>query len=333
MPDGLNLTTHHAVARRWLGYTAMDWFKFYGFIAVAWFTMVFVYTRYGELFDDYASKTEAEQMSLLWFTASGLFVVLPAVLGFFWWAAGALVKYSRWMERDALPWRIFLFVVILFFFIVVFDPLDRIHPKMSVRGIANTPNIVMLMAGDGFVQWRETGQLPVFKFQLGYFMLWLLFWFMVFVLHLSYLATGFSQFWFFSNRVHRYGTSVLTGFRETARMAMSEPETRDYPREAPQLPAGFRGVPLQNVDNLTEAEAQRIIDADGSGAIARAPGQPTVLFVDLGRYDHDPALGELRREDGTPLVVFEGRWSLPVASREALVLPLKRDGGNGEVAS
>ncbi|MCB1186391.1 hypothetical protein KDL29_04410 [bacterium] len=331
MPDGHDLTIHHPLPKRWFGYTAMDWFKFYGFIAVSWFTLVFVYTKYGALFDDYASKQPSEQYSLMWFTASGLLLALPAILGFFWWASGALVKYSRWMVRDFTLWRLLLFVIILFFFIVEFDPLDRIHPKMSVKGIADTPNLTLLLSGEGFAIWRETGSLPVFKFQLGYFMLWALFWFLVFVLNLSYLATGFSQFWFFSNRVHRYGTSVLTGFRETARMASSEPFTEDYPRSRPKLPAAYRGVPLLNVDSLTEEEALRIIAADGSGAIAQAPGQPTVLFVDLGRYDHDPALGELKRADGTPLVVFEERWAMPVANREALVLPLRRP--RGEVSS
>ena len=89
-------------------------------------------------------------------------------------------------------------------------------------------------------------------------------------------------------------------------------------------------MPRLNVDRLSEAEARRIIAADGSGAIASAPGQPTVLFVDLGRFDHDPALAELRREDGTPLIVFEctvnGYWSedllmlfSPVPDQEPLV--------------
>ena len=324
MPEGHDLTVHHPLPKRWFGYTAMDWFKFYGFLAVAWFTLVFVYTKYGAMFDNYAAKQPAEQFALLWFSASGLLLALPALLGFFWWAAGALVRYSIWMRRDGMFWRIFLFCVILFFFVIEFDPLDRIHPRMSVQGIADTPNLVLLMSGEGFTQWRESGHLPVFKFQLGYFLLWALFWFMVAALNLSYLATGISRFWFFSNRVHRYGTSVLTGFRETARLAASEPVTEDYPRSRPQLPAAHRGIPLLNVDNLSLEEAQRIIAADGSGAIARAPGQPTVLFLDLGRYDHDPALADLQRAGGTPLLSFEEGWAMPGASREELVIPLRR---------
>jgi hypothetical protein len=331
VPEGLNLTDHHPLPRRFLGYTGMDWFKFYGFIAVSWFTLVFVYTKYGELFDNYANKNADEKWWLLWFTASGILVVLPALLGFFWWGAGALVRYSRWMLRDAGLWRIFLFAIILFFFIIELDPIDRIHPKMSVRGIADTPNLVLLLSGEGITQWRETGQLPVFKFQLGYFILWVLFWFIVVILHLSYIAEAFGHIWFFSSRTHRYGTSVLTGFRETARMAMRDPETEDYPRTMPQLPATYRGIPRLNVSNLTAEEAARIVAADGSGAIASAPGQPAVLFVDLGRYDHDPALGELRREDGTALIVFDDRWQQPTSSREELVIPLRRP-ADGEVS-
>ena len=334
MPEQHDLTIFHPLPKRFLGYTGMDWFKFYGFIAISWFLMVFVYTKYGALFDNYAGKPDDEKYWLLWFTMSGLLIALPAVLGFFWWAAGALVRYSRWMLRNAWFWRIFLFAVILFFFVVEFDPMDRIHPKMSVRGIADTPNLVLLLSGEGFTQWRESGQLPVFKFQLGYFILWVLFWFIVGILHLSYIAEALGHVWFFSNRTHRYSTSVLTGFRETARMASREPETEDYPRSRPALPAAYRGVPLLNVDELTAEEAARIIAADGSGAIASAPGQPTVLFVDLGRFDHDAALAGLLREDGTALVVFEDRWQVPAASRENLVIPLRRERrGNGEESS
>ena len=334
MPERLDLTTYFPKAKRYLGYTGMDWFKFYGFVAISWFTLVFVYTKYGELFNDYANKQDADKWWLLWFTMSGLLLALPAVLGFFWWAAGALVKYSRWMLRDAWFWRIFLFAVIMFFFVIEFDPVDKIHRQMSVRGIADTPNLVLLLSGEGFAQWSATGQLPVFKFQLGYFILWVLFWFIVVILHLSYLAEGLGHIWFFSSRTQRYSTSVLTGFRETARMAMREPETEDYPRSRPALPAAYRGIPLLNVPDLSEAEALRIIAADGSGAFAAAPGQPTVLFVDLGRFDHDPALAGLLRGDGTPLIVFEERWQLPTASREELVIPLKRPRrGNGEVSS
>ena len=66
--------------------------------------------------------------------------------------------------------------------------------------------------------------------------------------------------------------------------------------------------------------------ADSSGAITHAPGQPAVLFVDLGRYTHTPALESLRGQNGEPLLLFDGSWPQPSAEREQLVVPLRRSG-------
>jgi hypothetical protein len=86
-------------------------------------------------------------------------------------------------------------------------------------------------------------------------------------------------------------------------------------------------VPRLNVEQLTAAQAGAIVAADSSGAIVAAPGQPTVLFVDLGRFDFSPALAELADELGTPLLRFEPYWPEPAATREALVVPLTMGGG------
>jgi hypothetical protein len=86
-------------------------------------------------------------------------------------------------------------------------------------------------------------------------------------------------------------------------------------------------VPRLAADILTPNQAASIIAADHSGAITAAPGQPTVLFVDLGCFDYDPALAGLCGDDGAPLLQFTSYWAAPSARREDLVVPLKRPPG------
>jgi hypothetical protein len=210
-------------------------------------------------------------------------------------------------------WRWFWFGVLLFYGYVEFDPFDRIHPAMSSQGLAPAPNLLKLF----------DGEFELFRFQWGYFLLWFLFWFLLLVLHASYLAAGWRTVWFYVCRFHRYGASVLTGFRTTALTLNRSPITVDYPRQRVTPPGVIRGVPQLNVPRLTEDQARAVVAADESGAIVAAPGQPAVLFVDLGRFSWSPALAELVDEGGTPLLRFTDRLAGPVATRQALVVPLK----------
>jgi hypothetical protein len=239
------------------------------------------------------------------------------VLIFFWWVAGALVRYSRWQLDQPAAWRWFWLGILLFYAYVELDPLDRIHPLMSRKGLAPAPNLIE-MIGNG--HWWPV---PTFQFQWGYGLLWFLFWFLVLAVHWAYIADGLRELWFYTQRFQRYGVSVLLGFRETARLAGTAPVTRDYPRVRPVLPPVYRGVPRLNVARLTANEAAQLRAADASGALSSPPGQPAVLFVDLGVYDFSPALAELTRSDGTPLLSFSDWWPLPETRREDLVIPLQ----------
>ncbi len=308
------LTRFTAQVPRYYGYTAMDWFKFYGFIVGMLFYVVFTYTHYFELFDDIETQSAGYRLFVTLFSGMPLLLVLPAVLGFFWWAAGALVRYSQWQEREPALWRWFWCAMLLFYSTIELDLLDRIHPLMSRKGLAPAPNLLKLY----------DLKLEFFQFQWGYFLLWTLFWFLVIILHWSYLLNGIRVVWFYTKRFNRYGVSILTGFRETLAVARSAPATVPYPQRSVALPQRFCGVPRLAVAELTPEQALAIIAADRSGAIVAAPGQPGVLFVDLGVFDYDPALGELRDAAGQPLLEFADYWAKPQARREELVLPLRR---------
>jgi hypothetical protein len=88
------------------------------------------------------------------------------------------------------------------------------------------------------------------------------------------------------------------------------------------LAPAFRGVPSLNVDRLSVEQARAIVAADGSGGISAAANQPTVLFVDLGRYCYSPALAELADDQGRPLLRFGAHWAAPAVERADLVVPL-----------
>lgn len=316
--SGLELTRHLAVVRRYSGRTASDWWRFYGLIAVLWFLLVLTYTRYLELFDSIQEQPHDYQVFVTWFSGTGLLVLVPAAAAFFWWASGALVRYSLWQRRQPVFWRWFWIVVLVFYTYVEFDPLDAIHPVLSHKGLGNAPNIVAMFAPG----YQLSSGIPLMKFQWGYFLLWALLWFLIVALHWQYLYNGLSEVWFYVKRFHRYGASVLMGFRETARVARRPAVTSDYPAAAVRLPAAFRGVPRLNVASLSSEQAAAIVAADGSGAISAAPDQPTVLFIDLGRYDWSPALAGLTDGQGRPLLSFGAHWAPPAVQRAELVVPL-----------
>jgi hypothetical protein len=305
------------------GYSALDLLKFYGMVVGLWFFMAWGQIHYLGLFDDLYNKPLAQQRSVLVFAALPLLFALPILLLFLWWAAGALVRYARWQLAQPALWRWFWLAILLFYGYVLLDPADSIHPQMSRKGLAPLVNINELVGNwDNLVRNHQLWPPPTFQFQWGYFLLWFLCWFLLLALHWSYISDFVREVWFYARRFQRYGVSILTGFRETERLARSVPVTRDYPRERPQLPAVYRGVPRLNVPGLTADEARAILAADSSGALLLAPRQDSVLFVDLGSYDFSPALGEVRRADGTPLLRFTDWWPLPETSREALVIPL-----------
>jgi len=316
--SGSELTRHRALERRYGGRTARDWWRFYGLIAVLWFLLVLTYTRYLELFDNIEQQSAGYQAFVMCFSGSGLLVLVPAMVAFIWWAAGALVRYSLWQRGQPVFWRWFWVVVLVFYTWVEFDPLDAIHPVMSHKGLGNAPNLVAMFEAS----YRLSDGIPLEKFQWGYFLLWALFWFLLVTLHWQYLLNGLRESWFYVLRFHRYGASVLTGFRETARVARRPAVTFDYPKIPPVLPPAFRGVPRLNVNRLSAAQAAAIIAADGSGAISAAADQPTVLFVDLGRYCYSPTLAEVANEQGEPLLSFSARWAAPAVDRANLVVPL-----------
>jgi hypothetical protein len=326
--SGWELTRHVALPRRYFGRTARDWFRFYGLVAVLWFFVVMVYVRYFEMFDDIDNKSAEYQSFVAWFAGSALAVVLPAVIGFIWWAAGALVRYSKWQTVQPMLWRWFWVVMLAFYTYIEFDALDNIHPQMSHKGLGNAPDLIAMFE----TGYRLSDGIPLAKFQWGYFLLWALLWFLIAVLHWQYVIDGLREVWFYTQRFHRYGASVLTGFRETMRTHGRPPVTVDYSREKMHSPGAHRGVPQLNVARLTPEQAQAIIDADMSGAITPAPGQPTVLFIDLGCYDFSPALAELTDNDGTPLLRFSERWPEPGLSRSELVVPLKAPARDDEDA-
>jgi hypothetical protein len=324
---GQDLTRHHALPARYLGYPATDWFKFYGFVAGAGMLLCYTYVRHLELFDSVERMGSAEQLFVILFTGIPLLLAAGALLGFNWWAAGGLVKYSKWQTANAKLWRWYWFSILCFYLYVLIDPLDRIHPSMSRLGLGLAPNIKVLF----------DGKLELFQFQWGYFLLWALFWFLLAILHLQYLADWLREVWFYVDRTHRYSASVLTGFRETLAVYNEAPAT-SYKLESqdgwaqavePSGP-GFNGVagrPYLNPQradggSLSEAEAAALLAADRSGALFSAPGQPTVLFVDLGRWDYNPALGALTDSAGLPLLRFDAPLP-PALRRDDLVVPLK----------
>ena len=317
---GLDLTRHIAKPAMFLGRTLQGWFWVYTFFAILLFVMCLVYVRYLELFDSIEQQSQAYQDFVLLFSGIPILILLPAIAGLLWWASGFLMRYSRWQVRQPGLWRPFWIVVLLFYGVVELDVMDVIHPQMSHKGLGMAPDLLaMFEPGYSLSQ-----GIPMVRFfQWGYFLLWVLFWFLIAVLHWQYLLDGLREAWFYIQRFHRYGASVLTGFRETARAAGRAPVPADYPAVRPVLPPVFRGVPRLNVAELSEADAARIIAADVSGAITAAPGQPTVLFVDLGRYDHGPELTDLTDGEGTPLVRFADWWGRPGTVREDLVIPLR----------
>ncbi len=312
--SGLNLTLHQRQPAMFAGYSSTVWFKLYGFFAVAAFMLCYTYTRYFELFDDIESKSAGYQAFVVVFSGLPILLVLCAVLGFFWWAAGALVKFSRWQLTAPRFWRWYWLGVLVFYGYILLDPADSIWPALSRKGLAPAPNFYHLF---------DRSLEPTIMFQWGVFLLWVMFWALIIALAWVYLFDGLAKMWFYTSRTQRYAVSVLTGLRETARVQLREPVTQDYPRERIKLPPAYRGIPRLNVEDLSPLEARAILAADASGAIVPAPGQETVLFIDLGRYDFSPELAELTSADGAPLLRFTDYWPDPSASREALIIPLK----------
>ncbi len=341
MIPGDSLTRHHALPRRFAGYTAMDWFKFYGFFAGMIFLLCYTYTRYLALFEQAGKLGPAFDTFVVLFSGIPVLMVTIALLGFNWWAGGALTRYSKWQLAQPKLWQSFWFVVLSFYVFVLVDPLDKIHPSMSRLGLAPAPNIKLLF----------DGKFEMFQFQWGYFLLYLLFWFLLAVLHVSYLADFWKEFWFNLNRTHRYGASVLTGFRESMAVYASAPVTSyeigsgtapwaaelERSREGRPSPLG---PPLVNPQlpggRLNAEQAAAILAADRSGAIVAGPGQggqPSTLFVDLGRWEFSPALAELQDSSGRPLLAFETQ--MPAAlKRGDLLIPLRRaDAADGSDAA
>lgn len=313
MPEGGLLTRHHALAPRWYGYTARDWYKLYGFFAAMLSLLAFTYIRYFQLFDDISSQSAAYKLFTIFVAGGVIVILLPAILSFFWWASFALVRYSKWQLAQPVFWRWFWMVVLLFYFYVEFDPLDNIHPGMSSRGVAPAPNLLLLF----------DGRFELMQFQWGYFLLWFLFWFLVAALHWQYFVDSLRDVWFFSSRVHRYSASVLTGFRETVRTQNTPAATVRWGYDEHEHLAQSRQRPYLNVASLTEAQAAAIIAADHSSAIQAAPGQPTVLFVDLGAFWFSTGLETLTDDGAVPLLAFSDEPVTAAASREDLVVPLK----------
>lgn len=326
MPGQTDLTRHFAQPRRYFtrdllsgrearGYTAMDLFKFYGLIAGLLFFLAYTYTRYWELFNEIGTAGAGRQLFVLLFSGLPLLLVFPALLGFLWWASGALVSYARWQRPQAALWRWFWFGVLNFYTWVLLDLADAIHPVMSRKGLAPAPNLVLLF----------DGKFELFQFQWGYFLLYALFWFLVIALHWSYFADGLRELRFHVDRMQRYSASVLTGFAQTAAAAASRPVS--IPLE--QLAGAGRGAPRLNpeIAGLDEALAARIQAADASGSISAAPGQPGVLFVDLASWSPSPALAALTDAQGRPLLVFDAPLPQPQGRREDFVVPLLREVG------
>jgi hypothetical protein len=206
--------------------------------------------------------------------------------------------------------------VLNFYCWTLLDLLDKIHPAMGRNGLAMAPNLVLLFSG----------RFELFQFQWGYFLLYFLAAFLIVAVNWCYLQDAWREVWFYTQRTHRYGASVLTGFAQTLAAANSAPLTRPYPRQAPVLPPGFRGAPRLNpaAGMLSEEQVARLLAADASGALVLAPGQKSALFVDLGRYSHSPALEELQTASGEPLLLFDSAWPRPGAARADLVVPLQR---------
>jgi hypothetical protein len=265
------------------------------------------------LFEDIETASPEMKSFVLVFSGTALLFCIPAALGFLWWAGGALARYSLWQQSNLRGWRWFWFGVLLFYGMVVLDPLDRVHPSMSRRGLAPAPNIVELF----------NGKYETFQFQWGYFLLWLLFWFLVVALHWSYILHGLHIVWFYTKRFHRYTASLLAGFRETLATAALAPVTVQAARYDSLRPPLAHSVPRQRPQRLTPEQARAIIAADLSGAICLAPGQDAVLFVDLGRFAFDPALLELADEAGEPLLEYCPFYAAPGAARQQLLVPLK----------
>ena len=312
MREPLALTRYRSQSVRYFGYTAWDWLKFYGLIAGLCFFIAINYVRYFELFDDIEAKSKAYQTFVIWFSGLPLLLAALAVIGFIWWASGALVRYSRWQESYPLFWRIFWLCVLLFYTFVEFDPFDRIHPQMSRQGLAPALNVLELFEG----------KVETFSFQWGYFLLWLLLWFLIGVLHWYYFLAGIRIVWFYIRRFYRYALSVLTGFRETMKTAYQPAAGLSDPL-LPQPSPVFMEVPRLAVESITLEQAQAIIAADTSKAITASPNQPLALFVDLGRFECSTALKALRSADGLPLLSFDRSQALPAATREELIVPLK----------
>jgi hypothetical protein len=332
MPGPHELTRHHAMPRRYLGrdilsghegrgYTALDLFKFYGLITALLFALAFTYIKYLDLFAEALKEDPVPGVRLFArLTVIPLLMGLIALEGFLWWASGALMDYTRWQRGMSfrlsnwpwlrslfVTWQWFWFIVLNFYLVIELDPFDTIHRQMSRSGLAPAPNMVLWFSG----------KLESFQFQWGYFLLWLLLWFLIAAAHASYFADGLREAWFYIKRINRYSASVLTGFRGTAAVAMSPPVTRTGPLPVPTVLA-----PRLNVSNLSEAQAAQVVAADASGAISAVPGQRGVLLVDLGAFYWSPALAALKDDDGNPLLVLEQHEIGAVAGRAELVVPL-----------
>lgn len=325
MPGPTDLTRHFAQPRRFFtrdmlsgkevrGYTGMDLFKFYGLITGLLFFLAYTYTRYLELFNDIATADTGRKLFVLVFSGIPLLLVFPALLGFLWWASGALVLYARWQKSNGGLWRWFWFGVLNFYTWVLLDLGDKIHPVMSRKGVAPAPNVVL---------WFD-GKFEYFQFQWGYFLLYALCLALLLALHWSYFADGLRELRFYISRMQRYGASVLTGFAQTAAAAGSPPVS--LPLAQLEASARRSGAPRLNPElgALSAEQAAAILAADSSGAIVAAPGQPTVLFADLAAFYPSGPLAALCDAAGRPLLVFDAPYPQATGRREDFVVPLRR---------
>jgi NADH:ubiquinone oxidoreductase subunit 6 (subunit J) len=149
-------------------------------------------------------------------------------------------------------WRWFWFAVLNFYTWVLLDLGDLVHPAMSRKGLADAPNLVLLF----------DGKFEFFQFQWGYFLLYALFFFLLAALNWSYFADGLREVRFYTNRMHRYGVSVLTGFAQTGSAAQTAPVSIPLARLEAQT-SERRGAPRLSpaIGSLSAEQASAIIAA------------------------------------------------------------------------
>ncbi len=225
-PEGKELLIHFYFTEQ-----VPVWFKLFSLFAVAWFTLVYVQSRYFGLFQDVAGMSSSERAFLAFYTAVPLILVGYIGVVFYWWFAHVLQNFSEW-GRERLWARIFWFLNLILGSLIVIDPFDVILKNLAKVQVVSVPGI-------GYVNPLE----------------WLLYGLLAYLIGLlcwNYIKLAWRITWRNLKEWWEYAVSLPMGLKITAIHLSRKNFTFYYPEQKREIPDYFRGRHILDFDENGE---------------------------------------------------------------------------------